>query len=66
MASGILAVPKEHLLDVIWIIRKGIKQAEDDCVYHLIAPEVITQLTKWCDNQENLLPIGTDGKEVRE
>ena len=47
MASELLHVPEEHLLEVIKIIRSGVAAQKAD-----ITPEVKQQLTKWCNEEE--------------
>lgn len=49
MASEVLAVPEEHLRDVIKIIRNGLKHTKG-------TPKVVRQqLKKWCDEEEEYL-----------
>lgn len=48
MASEILRVPEEHLLEVIEVIRAGLKVTKVD-------PEVTAHLTKWCDEEEEYM-----------
>lgn len=45
MAKEVLAVPEEHLADVIRIIRAGL------AVVGKVRPEVGKQLRKWCDEE---------------
>lgn len=45
MASEILSVPEEHLLEVIAVIRAGL--ANKACI-----PEVRERLAEWCDEEE--------------
>jgi len=52
MTSEILAVPEEHLEDVILVIRNGLKSTKPK---HKINREVRTQLTKWCKEEEDYL-----------
>lgn len=49
MASETLNVPEEHLLEVIKIIRNGLKTTKR------ISPEVKEALTKWCDDEESYI-----------
>lgn len=53
MAKEILAVPEEHLADVIKVIRAGIEVISFD--QDSVDSEVIEQLTKWCDSEEAYL-----------
>lgn len=53
MASEILAVPEDHLLDVIKVIRVGLNQ-----VGHEVPKEVREQLRKWCDEEEEYMAEG--------
>lgn len=55
MASEILAVPEEHLADVIRVIRAGLKQYPFRRSGGNINPEVREQLNKWCDEEEEYL-----------
>jgi hypothetical protein len=48
MASEILSVPEEHLLEVIAIIRAGL--ANKAC-----SAEVRERLTEWCDEEEEYI-----------
>lgn len=59
MAKEVLAVPEDHLFDVIRVIRAGLKQETErhagiyanlqaDKPLH---PDVVEQLTKWCDEE---------------
>lgn len=48
MASEVLAVPEAHLLEVIGIIRTGLKNTKE------VTPAVKKQLTQWCDEEESL------------
>lgn len=49
MASEILAVPEEHLSDVIKVIRTGLKHTKR-------VPRVVReQLKRWCDDEEEYL-----------
>jgi hypothetical protein len=50
MASETLTVPEEHLEDVIYIIRRGLASTKK-----AIDKQVIKQLTKWCDEEEEYL-----------
>jgi hypothetical protein len=50
MASEILAVPEEHLLEVIAIIRAGLTALRS-----IVTPEVREQLAKWCDEEEEYM-----------
>lgn len=45
MASEILAVPEEHLREVIAVIRTGLSGM-------VCSPEVSEALTSWCDGEE--------------
>lgn len=49
MAAEILSVPEEHLLEVIAIIRTGLKHTKK------ITPEVEKQLKKWCNEEEDYM-----------
>jgi hypothetical protein len=53
MAKEILAVPEEHLADVIKIIRAGLEVVAFD--RNSVDPEVIEQLTEWCNDEEEYL-----------
>jgi hypothetical protein len=46
MTTEVLAIPEEHLLEVIAIIRAGIKAKPKT------TPTVKKQLTKWCNTEE--------------
>lgn len=48
MAKEVLAVPEEHLPEVIAVIRAGINAQNP-------SKEVDEQLTQWCDEQERYL-----------
>lgn len=50
MASEVLAVPEEHLEDVIYVIRRGLASTKKS-----IHKDVLKQLTKWCDEEEKYL-----------
>lgn len=50
MAKEILAVPEEHLEDVIYVIRRGLSSTKKG-----IDKEVYEMLTKWCDEEEAYL-----------
>lgn len=50
MAKEILAVPEEHLEDVIYVIRRGLQSTKKS-----IDKEVYEQLKKWCDEEEEYL-----------
>jgi hypothetical protein len=49
MASEILVVPEEHLLEVVEIIRLGLKNHEKT------SREVKRNLKKWCDEEETYM-----------
>lgn len=49
MAKEILAVPEGSLLEVIKVIRTGLKSLKND---RAISKETREQLTKWCDEEE--------------
>ena len=46
MASEILAVPEDHLEEVIYIIRRGLAMTKND---HKVEKETWELLQKWCD-----------------
>lgn len=48
MASEILAVPEECLVEVVKVIRAGI-------IASSLSEEVKEQLTKWCDEEEEYI-----------
>lgn len=48
MASEVLAVPEEHLLEVIAVIREGLNSVDVDA-------EVFEQLSEWCNQEENYM-----------
>lgn len=48
MASEILAVPEDCLLEVIKVIRAGLRRVE-------VSDEVRKQLTTWCDEEEEYI-----------
>ena len=48
MASEILEVPEECLLEVTAVIRAGLKVVE-------VEPEVKRNLEKWCDDEEEYM-----------
>ena len=50
VASETLHVPEEHLEDVIYVIRRGLKFAKKST-----DPEVVRALTEWCDDEEKYL-----------
>jgi len=50
MAKEILAVPEEHLADVINVIRTGLSACAED-----VDPAVIHNLSTWCDEEEEYL-----------
>ena len=54
MASEILAVPEENLLEFIKIVRTGLKHTKK------VTPEVRIALTEWC-NEEEAYMKGEDG-----
>lgn len=49
MAKEILAIPEEHLAEVIKVIREGLKHLPE------ISDETRTQLSRWCHEEENYL-----------
>lgn len=55
MATEILTVPENHLLEVICVIRKGIEASPK------ISPVVREQLMKWCTDEEKYM-LGDDAK----
>ncbi len=55
MATEILTVPENHLLEVICVIRKGIEASPK------ISPVVREQLMKWCTDEEAYM-LGDDAK----
>lgn len=54
MASEILAVPEDRLMDVIRVIRAGLKAEKN------VPREVRSQLTKWCNEEEEYLNRGSE------
>lgn len=48
MATEILSIPEEHLLEVITIIRAGLANKARSA-------EVYERLTEWCDDKEAYL-----------
>lgn len=48
MASEILSVPEEYLIEVIKVIRAGLKKVR-------ISKETSIQLKKWCKEEEEYL-----------
>jgi hypothetical protein len=55
MASEILAVPEEHLEEVIKIIRMGLEHFYYGPRHPGVHPDVREQLLKWCDDEEEYL-----------
>jgi hypothetical protein len=53
VASEILAVPEEHLREVIFIIRAGLTAT-------VCSDEVREALTRWCDGEELYLSGGLE------
>lgn len=53
MAKEILAIPEEHLAEVIRVIRAGLKS--NDGRYLNISVETRVQLEKWCAKEESYL-----------
>ena len=51
MASEILAIPEENLLEVIDIIRTGLDRVPK------VTKTVAKKLNKWCDDEEAHLPM---------
>lgn len=49
MATEVLAVPEEHLADVIKVIRRGLEASPD------VAPDVREQLTKWANEEADYI-----------
>ncbi|MDP3937516.1 MAG: hypothetical protein Q8R92_05195 [Deltaproteobacteria bacterium] len=49
MSTETLHVPEEHLIEVVHIIRAGLKAKRK------VTPEVRRQLTKWCNEEEEYL-----------
>jgi hypothetical protein len=49
MASEVLAIPEEHLAEVIKIIRSGLAHKGH------VTKEVRDQLKQWCDEEEEYL-----------
>jgi hypothetical protein len=49
MASEVLTVPEDHLMEVIEIIRAGLRATPN------ATPEVKRQLTKWCKDEEKYI-----------
>ncbi len=47
MASEVLAIPEDHLLEVIRVIRAGLEALGKD-----VTKETQQQLKKWCDEEE--------------
>ena len=48
MAKEILAVPEEHLEEVILVLRTGLKTAK-------VSKEVHERLSRWCDEEEKYI-----------
>jgi hypothetical protein len=48
--NEILAIPEEHLLEVISVVRAGLRQMSQ-----AITPECRNQLIKWCQDEEDYL-----------
>ena len=55
MASEVLAVPEDDLLEVIKIIRAGLKATKN------VTPDVREALTEWCDDEEEYMTRSGDG-----
>lgn len=55
MASEILAVPEENLLEVINIIRTGLKNSKR------VSKDVRQALTEWCNGEEAYIKGEDDG-----
>lgn len=56
MAKEILAVPEQYVEEVILIIRTGLSNLD----YSFLSDEVVEQLEKWCDEEEEYLNRGKD------
>ena len=56
MASEVLAIPEEHVLEVVAVIREGLCAISVD-------DEVYERLTEWCDREENYMlnVVGRNG-----
>jgi hypothetical protein len=54
MASEVLAVPEDNLLEVIAIIRAGLKATKK------VTPDVRYNLKKWCDEEEAYMTQDTE------
>ena len=50
MAKEILSVPEEHLEDVIYVIRRGLRSTQRS-----VHEDVVKSLTEWCDEEEAYL-----------
>lgn len=50
MAKECLAIPEEHLPEVIYVIRTGLNK-----IKHSVKNEVYENLTKWCNETEKYL-----------
>lgn len=55
MAKEVLAVPEEHLEEVIKVIRAGLEHFYYGPRHPGVDPEVREQLLKWCDEEEQYL-----------
>jgi hypothetical protein len=53
MAKETLSVPEEYLLDVIAVIRAGLKEVD-------VPAEVYRNLSLWCDEEEDYITGGDD------
>ena len=49
MATEILSVPEDHLLEVVAVLRAGLKATQH---HSTVGKKTREQLTKWCDEEE--------------
>ena len=57
MAKEVLAIPEDNLLEVVGIIRAGLRAKRK------ITPEVYEALTAWCDEEEAYMRQDEDGEQ---
>jgi hypothetical protein len=56
MSKEVLYVPEDHLLEVIQVIRAGLKTEQ-------VSPETREQLTRWCDEEEQYISGSGEDEE---
>ena len=55
MASEILSVPEERILEVVKVLRSGISTCQDS-----VSEDTLIHLMKWCNDMEEYMQQGDD------